>query len=146
MSDISALRRQATPLVFHKEQSYDYSLIAPPKSPFARVRMSSSCKRLSESESCSKNVISYFENTGYSGDITATDSTKPAEFKIVDRNPYDDMFRRSINECKKCHGNGILLSKLSHEPQICPKCEGHGYDNDDITIDAINTCGRCSIM
>ena len=56
------------------------------------------------------------------------------------------MFRQSINGCKKCKGNGILIPKRSNEPIICPKCHGHGYDTDDVVMEPINACGRCLIM
>ena len=69
-----------------------------------------------------------------------------SEIRIVDENPYEDMFRQSINGCTKCQGNGILIPKHSNEPQICPKCHGHGYDNDDVLIAPVSNCVRCSIM
>ena len=76
-----------------------------------------------------------------------TSGDKSTNFAITEENPYEDMFRVSINACKKCKGNGIIIPKGKNEPIICPKCEGHGYANDDVIYSgSINACGRCLIM
>ena len=73
----------------------------------------------------------------------------PSEIRIVDENPYEIMFRQSINACSKCDGNGIVIPKFSNEPQICSKCDGHGYgkgDGNAVVVAAPGSCVNCSIM
>ena len=77
------------------------------------------------------------------------EDSKRTEIRIIDENPYEDMFRQSINACKKCKGNGIIIPKNSNEPEICTKCDGHGYatlDNNDVIIATSSTCVSCLIM
>mmetsp|Transcript_44653 Transcript_44653/g.71470 ORF Transcript_44653/g.71470 Transcript_44653/m.71470 type:complete len:168 (-) Transcript_44653:9-512(-) len=167
MAAATATRQSSAPLIFsERQQHYDLSNMVPPpneRAPFMRIRMSSSASnpgRRSRSYSTG-NIATFFATKAYHHhkdsvweETTATNSAdgtsprKAAEFKIVDHNPYADMFRESINGCKKCNGDGIVIPKNSNEPAICPKCNGHGYDTNQphVVMQPINGCSRCLVM
>ena len=79
-------------------------------------------------------------------DDAEMNGARNSEMRIIDENPYDNTFRASVNGCKKCQGNGIVFPKRSNEPEICPKCQGHGFGDDDILMAPVSTCTKCLVM